>query len=107
MVKLYRCLICVFQHAGTNFSWVGLVDSEREEVRGVAGVLGKAKLDSRSALLYDGVITFSLALSQLQSVQTVQQTALDCSGQYSWASGNSLTNYMKASGLLYISVCII
>ena len=80
------------------------MDSQREEVRGVAGVLGRARLDSRSALLYDGVITFSLALSQLQSVQTVQQTALDCSGQYSWASGNSLTNYMKASGLLYISL---
>ena len=58
----------MLKHGGTNFSWVSLVDTTREEVRGVAGNLGLQRLDTTSALLYDGVITFSLALTQLQSV---------------------------------------
>ena len=85
------------QHGGTNFSWVSLVDPAREEVRGVARTLGLERLDTTSALLYDAVMTFSLALTQLQSIQTIYQTPLDCSGQQSWPWGNSLTNYMKES----------
>ena len=83
------------KHGGTNFSWVELVDSSREEVRAVAGMLGVTTLDSTMALLYDAVVTFSLALTQLQAVQRLSETPLDCSGEFSWSWGNSLTNYMK------------
>ena len=85
------------QHGGTNFSWVELVDRSREEVRAVADLLGLTTLDSTMALLYDAVVTFSLALTRLQAVQLLSQTRLDCSGQLSWSWGNSLTNYMKVS----------
>ena len=74
-----------------------MVDSSRTEVRGVAGQLGLRTLDTTMALLYDAVLTFSLALTQLQAVQFLSQTPLDCSGQLSWSWGNSLTNYMKVS----------
>lgn len=85
------------QHGGTNFSWVELVDRSREEVRGVAGQLGLDTLDTTMALLYDAVVTFSLALTRLQAVQQMSQSPLDCSGELSWSWGNSLTNYMKVS----------
>ena len=71
------------------------MDRSREEVRAVAGMLGLTTLDTTMALLYDAVVTFSLALTQLQAVQMIRQTPLDCSGQLSWSWGNSLTNYMK------------
>ena len=63
----------------------------------MAGQLGLDTLDTTMALLYDAVVTFSLALTRLQAVQLLSQTRLDCSGQVSWSWGNSLTNYMKVS----------
>ena len=52
-------------------------------------------LDTTTAIIYDSVHAFALALHQLRSVQQVHQMNLDCSGLLSWHSGNSITNYMK------------
>ena len=67
----------------------------------MARMLGLTTLDTTMALLYDAVVTFSLALTRLQAVQSLRQTPLDCSGQLSWSWGNSLTNYMKVGRLAW------
>ena len=51
--------------------------------------------DTTTALIYDSVNAFAMALNELSSVQDVYQTNLDCLGQDTWIHGNSLMNYMK------------
>ena len=41
-----------------------------------------AKLDTATALIYDSVHAFALALHELSSVQQAVQRPLDCYGQY-------------------------
>ena len=55
----------------------------------------QCNLDTTTALIYDSVNAFSIALHQLTSVQQVYQTTLDCSEEQTWVHGNSLMNYMK------------
>ena len=55
----------------------------------------EGNLDTTTALIYDSVHAFALALNELTSVQQVRQKPLDCSGTLAWAHGNSLVNYMK------------
>ena len=57
----------------------------------------EGNLDTTTALIYDSVNAFSIALHQLTSVQQVYQTTLDCSEEQTWVHGNSLMNYMKVS----------
>ena len=52
-------------------------------------------LDTTTAIIYDSVHAFALALNELTEVQQVRQMPLDCSGKIAWAHGNSLINYMK------------
>ena len=52
-------------------------------------------LDTTTALIYDSVHAFALALNELTEVQQVRQKPLECSGKTAWAHGNSLINYMK------------
>ena len=52
-------------------------------------------LDTTTALIYDSVHAFALALNELTGVQQVRQKPLECSGKTAWAHGNSLINYMK------------
>ena len=41
-----------------------------------------AKLDTATALIFDSVHAFALALHELSSVQQVIQRPLDCSGEF-------------------------
>ena len=52
-------------------------------------------LDTTTALIYDSVNAFAMALNELSSVQDVHQANLECLGQDTWIHGNSLMNYMK------------
>ena len=98
-----------FKYGGTNFSAYRLIDTERPEVSNIVfeivqgmtnedpGLSGIAdgSLDTSSALIYDSVTTFALALDQLDKGQRVEQKTLDCYGEEAWPHGNSLVNYMK------------
>ena len=57
----------------------------------------EGNLDTTTALIYDSVNAFAIALHQLTSVQQVYQTTLDCSEEQTWVHGNSLMNYMKVT----------
>ena len=57
----------------------------------------QCSLDTTTALIYDSVNAFAMALNELSSVQDVYQTTLDCLGQDTWIHGNSLMNYMKVN----------
>ena len=101
-----------FSHSGTNFSAFRLVDTSRPEIssivldlvksivdeqhaKGVDSLVPIGGLDTRSALIYDSVTAFALALDQLDRVQRVRQKTLDCYGEDAWSHGSSLVNYMK------------
>ena len=100
-----------FKHGGTNFTAFRMVDIDKPEVQNVLysivhnAVLESGgqpdlgqlngNLDTTTALIYDSVHAFALALHDLSSVQQVRQRPLDCSGRTSWPHGNSLINYMK------------
>ena len=61
-------------------------------------------LDTTTALIYDSVNAFAMALNELSSVQEVYQTTLNCLGQETWIHGNSLMNYMKVFTICPITV---
>lgn len=52
-------------------------------------------MDTTTALIYDAVHLFALALHELSMIQDINIGPLDCSGETSWAHGSSLINYMK------------
>ena len=52
-------------------------------------------LDTTTALIYDAVHLFALALHELSMIQEIDIKPLDCQGETSWAHGSSLINYMK------------
>ena len=98
-----------FKYGGTNFSAYRLIDTDRPEVSSIVfsivqGMINEdsgpngipdGSLDTTSALIYDSVTAFAIALDQLDKVQRVEQKALDCYGEEAWVHGNSLVNYMK------------
>jgi len=100
-----------FKYGGTNISAYRMINVERPEVQNVIyniveTMLDKelrtaninipgGNLDTTTALIYDSVHAFALALHELSSVQQVHQRSLDCSGNNAWVHGNSLVNYMK------------
>lgn len=100
-----------YKYGGTNFTAFRLIDVDKQEVQNVIwgiveGIMDKdlrsanvmvpeGNLDTTTALIYDSVHAFALALNELKSVQQVRQKPLDCSGTVAWAHGNSLVNYMK------------
>ena len=101
-----------FSHSGTNFTAFRLVDTAKPEIsdivldlvksivddqhtKGVDSPMLSGGLDTRSALIYDSVTAFALALDQLDKVQRVQQKSLDCYSEDAWSHGSSLINYMK------------
>lgn len=100
-----------YKYGGTNFTAFRLIDVDKPEVqnviygivesiidsdlRGANVMVPEGNLDSTTALIYDSVHAFALALNELTSVQQVRQKPLDCSGTVAWAHGNSLVNYMK------------
>ena len=101
-----------FSHSGTNFTAFRLVDTARPEIsdivldlvksivdeqdtEGLGRIMMSGGLDTRSALIYDSVTAFALALDQLDRVQRVRQKSLDCYGEDAWSHGSSLVNFMK------------
>merc|ERR1711892_1202591 len=99
-----------YKYGGTNFTAFRLIDVDNPEVQNViysivegmidqelrtAMNVPEGNLDTTTALIYDSVHAFALALNELSKVQQVHQRPLDCSGQSSWVHGNSLINYMK------------
>jgi len=96
-----------YKHGGTNITAFRMIDIDKQEVQNVLySIVHTAireadhqqingKLDTATALIYDSVHAFSIALHELSSVQQVGQRPLDCSGRSSWPHGNSLVNYMK------------
>ena len=100
-----------YKYGGTNFTAFRLIDVDKPEVqnviygivesimdsdlRGANVMVPEGNLDTTTALIYDSVHAFALALNELTSVQQVRQKPLDCSGTVAWAHGNSLVNYMK------------
>ena len=53
------------------------------------------KLDTDTALIFDSVYLFALALDELSRIQDISIDRIDCKGSASWAHGSSLINYMK------------
>jgi len=99
-----------YKYGGTNFTAFRLIDVDKPEVQNViysivesmidkelrtAMSVPEGNLDTTTALIYDSVHAFALALNELSAVQQVRQRPLDCSGQSTWVHGNSLINYMK------------
>ena len=70
-------------------------DMVDRQIRMNNDIVPEGHLDTTTALIYDSVNAFALALNELKSVQQVRQKPLDCSGTVAWAHGNSLVNYMK------------
>jgi len=99
-----------FKYGGTNFTAFRLIDVDKPEVQNViysivesmidkelrrAINVPEGNLDTTTALIYDSVHAFALALNELSAVQQVRQRPLECAGQATWVHGNSLINYMK------------
>ncbi|XP_069184022.1 glutamate receptor ionotropic, kainate 2 isoform X2 [Procambarus clarkii] len=109
-----------FKYGGSNVTAVRLIDPEREEVKNVmedwqAGRVmytnklhdddlimkprNKSFWTTETALMYDAVKLFVLAIKALDSSTDVQMTQLVCEGEDAWVHGNSLINYMKLEKL--------
>ncbi|XP_069950782.1 glutamate receptor ionotropic, kainate 2-like isoform X2 [Cherax quadricarinatus] len=106
-----------FKYGGSNVTALRLIDPEREEVRHLmedwqAGrIMYTSKIQddddlimklrnisfwtTETALMYDAVKLFVLAIQALDNSTDVQLTSLVCEGEVSWDHGNSLINYMK------------
>ena len=52
-------------------------------------------LQTETALMYDAVKLFVLAIGALDNSTTVTISQLRCEGEQAWEHGNSLINYMK------------
>ena len=52
-------------------------------------------LDLESALIYDAVHLFALALDELSKIQEINIVPINCEQGDSWEHGSSLINYMK------------
>ena len=52
-------------------------------------------LDTTTALIYDAVHLFALALDELSKIQEINIVPINCEAGDSWEHGSSLINYMK------------
>lgn len=50
---------------------------------------------TQSALLYDAVKLFSLALQELDQSQAIDVTSVNCENELPWTHGSSVVNYMR------------
>ena len=105
-----------FKYGGTNITAFRMVNMDTPETQNIMYSIAQSMVDNRlglnninqcsecnldttTALIYDSVNAFAMALNELSSVQDVYQTNLDCLGQDTWIHGNSLMNYMKVAQL--------
>ena len=70
-------------------------DMVDRQIRMNNDIVPEGHLDTTTALIYDSVNAFALALNELTSVQQVIPSNLDCDEHRTWSHGNSLMNYMK------------
>ncbi|XP_042233937.1 glutamate receptor ionotropic, kainate 2-like isoform X3 [Homarus americanus] len=105
-----------FKYGGSNVTAVRLIDPDREEVKNVMKDLqaGRGMYTNKlhdedvimklrnlsfwtteTALMYDAVKLFVLAIQALDNSTDVQMTSLVCEDEDAWVHGNSLINYMK------------
>ncbi len=97
-----------YKYGGTNFTGFRLVNTNRAEVQAVIWNIVKSEsaigntlefrdgnLDTDTALIYDAVHLFGLALHEINLIQDVNILPVDCNGQKTWLHGSSLINYMK------------
>ena len=75
-------------------------DMVDRQIRMNNDIVPEGHLDTTTALIYDSVNAFALALNELTSVQQVIPSNLDCDEHRTWSHGNSLMNYMKVSSHL-------
>ena len=105
-----------FKYGGTNITAFRMVNMDTPETQNIIYSIAQSMVDNRlglgninqcsecsldttTALIYDSVNAFAMALNELSAVQDVYQTNLDCLGQDTWIHGNSLMNYMKVAQL--------
>ncbi|XP_068238713.1 glutamate receptor ionotropic, kainate 2-like isoform X2 [Palaemon carinicauda] len=115
-LDLHLVNLADFKYGGSNITAVRLIDPDREEVRDVMldwesgrALHGHKHLDkdlivklrnisfwtTETALMYDAVKLFVMAIQALDNSTDVQMTSLVCEGEDAWVHGNSLINYMK------------
>ena len=104
-----------FRYSGTNFTAFRMVNINSKEVQDVVQGITMAfmnsgynqmsqqlsspysngNIDTDTALIYDSVTLFAIALHKLSMIQDITITSVDCDGTKTWMHGNSLVNYMK------------
>ena len=104
-----------FRYGGTNFTTFRMININSPEVQAVTynfissgynqmnqqmSQFSNGNLDTDSALIYDAVTLFAIALHELNRIQDISITGADCDGKKTWMHGNSLVNYMKLTEFL-------
>ncbi|XP_071115475.1 glutamate receptor ionotropic, kainate 2-like isoform X1 [Haliotis cracherodii] len=106
-----------YKHDGANITSLRLIDPDRPEVvnvrtdwlykarrsgdsplKGYSEIQGNITDDvaTETALAYDAVQLFSLALHELSQAQDVTKAVLSCDTKQTFQFGNSLLNFMKS-----------
>ncbi|XP_045122120.1 LOW QUALITY PROTEIN: glutamate receptor ionotropic, kainate 2-like [Portunus trituberculatus] len=110
-----------FKYSGSNITGLRLIDPNREEVKALVETWRQGRVmatnrlsdgdpvlkprelsywTTETALMYDAVKLFVLAIGALDNSTTVTISQLRCEGEQAWEHGNSLINYMKLEKLL-------
>ena len=97
-----------FKYGGTNFTAFRMIDTNHYEVKQVIKdivtsemnqgnrlQIENGNLDTTTALIYDAVHLFALALDELSKIQEINIVPINCDAGDSWEHGSSLINYMK------------
>ncbi|XP_050732988.1 glutamate receptor ionotropic, kainate 2-like isoform X3 [Eriocheir sinensis] len=101
-----------FKYSGSNVTALRLIDPGREDVKALVDTWRQGRvmatnrlsdgdpiLKTETALMYDAVKLFVLAMGALDNSTTVSISQLRCEGEEAWVHGNSLINYMKLEKL--------
>lgn len=103
-----------YQYSETNITGIRIVDPDDEDVLEAARMLqenreslGKEheaseyvaawKLQVETALMFDAVTLFALALKEFETVNKFNITPLDCTTSDNWAHGHSIINFIKTA----------
>ncbi|XP_050732987.1 glutamate receptor ionotropic, kainate 2-like isoform X2 [Eriocheir sinensis] len=109
-----------FKYSGSNVTALRLIDPGREDVKALVDTWRQGRVmatnrlsdgdpilkqrdvsfwTTETALMYDAVKLFVLAMGALDNSTTVSISQLRCEGEEAWVHGNSLINYMKLEKL--------
>uniref|UniRef100_T1IYW2 Glutamate receptor ionotropic, kainate 2 n=1 Tax=Strigamia maritima TaxID=126957 RepID=T1IYW2_STRMM len=99
-----------FKYSGTNITGIRLLDPNKRDVRAIVSEwkfgeyqkrdpkaynITENNLRAEAALMYDAVMLFATALTDLDLSNKIDIRPLSCDSNDAWAHGNSLINYMK------------